>query len=77
MTLSPTQLASDFEAVFASFPDTPADAADALAQAYGDYAAAGVFGSSTPAIPPASVTALASTHFSAMIFCRMAWRSSM
>lgn len=43
-------LAADLEAVFASMPGSAADAADALAQAYDNYAAGATFGGGAPVL---------------------------
>ncbi len=45
-----TSLAADLEAVFASMPASPADAADALATAYDTYCAGALFGASAPVL---------------------------
>jgi len=66
VALNPTQLSSDLEDVFASLPASASDAADALALAYGTYAAGGQFGASMPNIPPANVDALAAALLAAI-----------
>jgi len=65
VTLNKNDLASDLQDAFASM-GTAAACASALATAYGDYAADGVFGSSVPTIFGAKVTAMASTLLAAM-----------
>lgn len=66
MTLNSSAFANALEATFASLPETAADAADALAQDYYDYASAAIFGSSTPTLAPALQAAFASTLLGAI-----------
>lgn len=66
MTLVAATLADAFEDIFDARLDDPADVADALADAYADYAAAGMFGASTVTIVPAKTAALAATIFGAI-----------
>lgn len=47
MPLDQNALADAIEAIYADFPETASDAAEALAGAYADYALQGVFGAST------------------------------
>lgn len=60
MTLDAAALADTLEDVFASLPETAADAAAALAAVYYDYASTATFGPSAPEIPTANRDALAS-----------------
>jgi hypothetical protein len=60
MPLNQGALRAALENVFNSDPASPAAAANALAQAYDDYASAGVFGSSIPTLT-GKKAALAST----------------
>lgn len=62
MSLSESDLATALESVFTS-QGTAQEAADGMAQAYCDYASAGLFGASTPTIPAAYQTALASAIY--------------
>ena len=66
MTLNPTQLGSDFAGVFSSFPASPRDCADALADAFHAYCSAAVFGASTPQIPSANRDAFADAIYAAI-----------
>jgi len=67
MTLDPSALETAIADVFASMPASPAEAAEALASAYRDYAAAGMFGASTIAFTGLEVTALTATLAGGMV----------
>lgn len=61
MALDPTALEDALADIFASMPDTPADCAEALANAYLDYAQQATFGPNIPASLAAKIPTLKST----------------
>lgn len=65
MPLVSATLGSAIKSVFEGYP-SPSGCADGLANAYYSYASAGMFGASTPTIPPANKSAMASTLQSAI-----------
>lgn len=66
MALNSAGLATAIQNVFESYPDSAADAASGLADAYYNYASAGQFGTSTIQLTPGHKSALESTLLSAI-----------
>jgi hypothetical protein len=66
VALSQSSLGADLEALFGSTPGSAADAAQGMAQAYYDYAAAGQFGASTPSLTTAHRDAMAGVLLAAI-----------
>jgi hypothetical protein len=72
MSLSQSNLKSAIEDALNSYPDNTTDSANALAKAYADYFAEGIFGSSTPTLT-GQESAMAATLLTGMVGVLATW----